>query len=156
MIVRRIKDQISKEIGDGPALNLARAMSSVCQSTTNVIFRSRDTSISLASQIMLEMDRLPKKAHQNVWQATAPQQEIRDNYGTALVFALEADRKAGGQLYDADLPAEYDQAECFEILTDFADERVRHSQSAILLDQYDSGEDPPSDPDDNIGAAGSE
>lgn len=174
--------------------------------------RSRDTSISLASQIMLEMDRLPKKAHQNVWQATAPQQEIRDNYGTALVFALEADRKAGGQLYDADLPAEYDQptgqsgpsenvaipratfhpysrpssckrarpslngtmeipmpallmpdfqgimedAECFEILTDFADERVRHSQSAILLDQYDSGEDPPSDPDDNIGAAGSE
>ncbi|VDM57288.1 unnamed protein product [Angiostrongylus costaricensis] len=105
---------------------------------------------------MHEMDRIPKWAHKNAWQATAPHQEIRDNYEAALVFALEADRKAGGQLYDADLPAEYDQAECFEILTDFADERIRHSQSAIPLDQYDSGEDPPSDPDDNIGAAGCE
>lgn len=174
--------------------------------------RSRDTSMSLASKLIREMDRLSKSAHHDAWEATALQHGIQESNGPALAFALEANGKAGGQFYDADLPAEYDQPigpsgrstnvasvratfhpysrpssckheassmngtmeipmpallmpdfqgfiknpECLKILTDFDDTRVIHSESARFLDHYDGGEDPPSDPDDNIGAAGSE
>ncbi|KAJ1365445.1 hypothetical protein KIN20_025746 [Parelaphostrongylus tenuis] len=155
--------------------------------------RTRDTSISLASQIIHEMDHFPKWAQHNVWEATVPQQEIQENYEMAFAFALEADRKPGGQLYDADLPAEYDlpigpsarsanvasgraifhpysrPSSCKRAMSSLngtmevppmpvmlMPDFQGITENEILLDQYDSGEDPPSDPDDNIGAAGSD
>ncbi|KAL6728779.1 hypothetical protein Aduo_010516 [Ancylostoma duodenale] len=169
--------------------------------------RIRDSSISLAAQIIRDADRLPHWAAQDTWQAAAPQsnQEICP---PTLALGVEAEDR----LYDADLPAEHDQPigasrrdlpnvssrltfhpysrptnneraaaalhstkgssfpafvmpdlsgimenpSYLELLAEFEDRRGGNSQQILLLEHDDGAEDPPSDPDDNIGVAGHE
>ncbi|RCN51540.1 hypothetical protein ANCCAN_02206 [Ancylostoma caninum] len=176
--------------------------------------RIRDTSISLAAQIIRDADRLPHWASQDAWQAAALQsnQEICP---PTLALGVEAEDR----LYDADLPAEHDQPigasrrdlpnvssrltfhpysrptnnerataalhstkgtalpafvmpdlsgimesvsllsyipSYLELLAEFEDRRAGNGQPILLVEHDDGAEDPPSDPDDNIGAAGHE
>ncbi|EYC25791.1 hypothetical protein Y032_0011g1385 [Ancylostoma ceylanicum] len=169
--------------------------------------RIRDTSVSLAAQIIRDADRLPHWSPQDAWPAAAPQ-PVQEICPPTLAFGVEAE----GRLYDADLPAEHDQPigahrrdlpsvssrltfhpysrptnneraaptllstkgtalpafvmpdlsgimespSYLELLAEFEERRAGNGQPILLVEHDDGAEDPPSDPDDNIGAAGHE
>ncbi|WKY00590.1 hypothetical protein Q1695_014986 [Nippostrongylus brasiliensis] len=69
--------------------------------------RIRDTSISIATRFVQNLDCLPHCAHLEAWQVGAPQPYgIVESSPPTLSFEYEADRVLSGRLQDADLPIE--------------------------------------------------
>lgn len=71
--------------------------------------RIRDSSISMANQILNDAERLPHWSHIQAWRGATPQQVVFEGSPPTLSFASEADRILSGRLYDADLPIEHEE-----------------------------------------------